>query len=174
MNIGGNILSEEARQKISKAIKGNKHTEEVRQKISKKVNEWYKINMPFNTGKHLSEETKQLLSKIAKNRYSNETHPMYGRHHTEETKQKIRESSNNKGCNNPMFGKTGEFNTQSKNYLIITPNNEKLIIKGINNFCKENNLITTNMIAVSKGKQKQHKGYKCCYMEELNHGNSTN
>ena len=34
-------------------------------------------------------------------------------------------------------------------------------------FCKENNLDTANMHKVSVGKQKNHKGWKCCKFENV-------
>jgi len=52
-------------------------------------------------------------------------------------------------------------NKNAKHYKIITPNNEKIEIFNLTLFCKKNNLAYTSMLAVSSGKQKQHKGYKC-------------
>jgi group I intron endonuclease len=88
---GGDIVSEETRQKISEANKGENngmygktHSEEVRQKISE-----------ANKGKTHSEETKRKISEANK-----------GRFHTEETKQKIRENRPRlKGEDHPWYGK---------------------------------------------------------------------
>lgn len=71
---GGNAnkMSDETKQKISKAFKGEKH--------------------PFY-GKTHTDEVKNRLSKIYKERFSvPENNPFYGKHHTEETKRKIGES----------------------------------------------------------------------------------
>ena len=72
---------------------------------------------------------------------------MYGKHHSEETKQKL----------SKMF---------SKVWKITYPGGENLIVKGLNGFCKDNNLDTGHMIKVAKGKAKSHKGFKCEYYDE--------
>ena len=123
----GKQLSEETREKISKAHKGKKlsdfarraislghigifsgenhpmygkhHTEETKQKLRERMSG---KNNP-NYGKPMSEEQKQKISQTKKDKYQKEKHPMYGKHHTEETKQKISESHKGLqiGVNNP-------------------------------------------------------------------------
>lgn len=86
---------------------------------------------------------------------------------SEEHKRKISES--NKGCNKPHF-KGKKHSKESKNkiskslskntYLVISPKNQKLIIKNLSNFCNENNLNYSGMWHVMNGKWSQYKGWK--------------
>lgn len=46
-------------------------------------------------------------------------------------------------------------------WLITKPNGDCIEIKNLNQFCKDNNLDQGNMVKVSKGILKQHKGYVC-------------
>lgn len=55
---------------------------------------------------------------------------------------------------------------QRKSYLVITPNREKIIIKGLNRFCETNNLNQGHMSSVASGKRKSHKGFKCTKIKE--------
>jgi len=48
-----------------------------------------------------------------------------------------------------------------KQWEITDPNNVTFEITNLSKFCKENNLDQGNMVAVSKGRLKQHKGYRC-------------
>ena len=52
-------------------------------------------------------------------------------------------------------------------YKIITPNGSIVIAKSLTKFCKENNLSQGNMNEVAKGKRKQHKGFKCEYLNNI-------
>ena len=56
--------SEEAKRKMSEAMKGRKFSEEHKRKISKAR----KGQIPWNKGKYLSEETKRKMSEAAKAR----------------------------------------------------------------------------------------------------------
>lgn len=49
----------------------------------------------------------------------------------------------------------------SKKWLISDPKNNIFIIENLNSFCKEMGLDQGNMVKVSQGKLKQHKGYLC-------------
>jgi hypothetical protein len=87
LGFNGAILSEETKQKISKANKGKIRTLEMRKNISeagKGKNGW--------TGKHHTKESKEKISKSLKNKMSGEKHHYYGKHRSEETKQKISDS----------------------------------------------------------------------------------
>lgn len=46
-------------------------------------------------------------------------------------------------------------------YPMTTPENISFCIEGLNRFCKENDLDTSNMAKVAKGKAKYYKGWKC-------------
>lgn len=80
-NNTGKHLSDEHKQKLSKALTGKKRSEESRKHIS----EAKKGHIPWNKGKHMSEETKEKL------RQAN-----LGNRLSEETKRKISESNKGK------------------------------------------------------------------------------
>lgn len=130
-----------------------------------------------------TEEIKKKMS-IAR---SGENHPLFGKHHSEETKMKISLAhiGISAGENNPMFGKKHSEETRRKmsndrkgktlseehrrkmsvsrskiTWKIITPTEQILIIKNLNQFCKNNNLSSSRMSEVCAGKRKQHKGYR--------------
>ena len=69
---------------------------------------------------------------------------------TQEVKNKI--SKANKG-------KTKNLSKQMKTYEVIKPNGDILIVKGLNEFCKNEGIDASNLCAVAKGRIKQHKGY---------------
>jgi len=48
-----------------------------------------------------------------------------------------------------------------KSWSITKPNGDCIEITNLNQFCKDNNLDQGNMVKVSKGILKQHKGYVC-------------
>jgi hypothetical protein len=152
---GGNIpKSEETKKKISEALKGNKnslgykHTEEQNKKQSerqkgkpngllgyKEMPEHKKHISESKMGKKrkpFSEEWKKNMSEAHKNRPPE----------SKETKKKI-------------------ANSNSKTYQITYPNGETKIIKNLTQFCRDNNLYQGNMVCVSQGKRKHHKGFKC-------------
>ena len=56
-------------------------------------------------------------------------------------------------------GKSVAQPNQMKTYEVTKPNGEVLIIKGLNEFCKNEGISASNMCNVAKGKIKQHKGY---------------
>tara|TARA_B100000446_G_scaffold171389_1_gene178719 strand:- start:27 stop:263 length:237 start_codon:yes stop_codon:yes gene_type:complete len=58
------VYSEEAKRKMSEAMKGRKFSEEHRRKLG----EARKGQIPWNKGKYLSEETKRKMSEAAKGR----------------------------------------------------------------------------------------------------------
>lgn len=51
----------------------------------------------------------------------------------------------------------------TRNWLVISPDGEKTIIKNLTIFCKNNDLNPSKMYAVAKGNENriQHKGWKC-------------
>jgi len=69
---------------------------------------------------------------------------------SEEVKQKISRAKK---------GKTVAQPNQMKRYEITKPNGEVLIVKGLNQFCKDEGINASNLCAVAKGRLRQHKGY---------------
>ena len=121
-------------------------------------------NMTFGgstrKGYRCSEDTKELIrhTKIGNTN-------MLGKRHTKESKNKMSEAV--KGNKHNRYGKFGSDNPAAKTYIVTTPEGKNLIIKGIAQFCRDNNLYVSNLSACAKGKRKSHKGYKCKYYEEL-------
>ena len=54
----------------------------------------------------------------------------------------------------------------AKCYKVITPDGRIDIIKNLSKYCKENNLHTSNMCQVARGKMRHYKGYYCEKMEK--------
>lgn len=138
--------------------------------------EGYNIKNGGNNALH-SEETKLKLSKIAKERFKNiENHPMYGKKLSKETKKKISDSISKiiKGDGNPFYGRKHteeskekirkarmkQTNIGNKEWKFLSPNDEKIIINNLKDFCKENSLSYIAMKMCKYGKQKQHRGWR--------------
>lgn len=85
-----------------------------------------------NKGKTLSEETKRKVSKAVKDRLS-----------SEEARKKISES---------LKGR------KVKTYTFLY-NGNKVVIHGLSQFCKDNDLNVGSMCAVHSGKRKSHRGW---------------
>jgi hypothetical protein len=106
-------------------------------------------------GEKLPESTKQILRDLN-----------LGKKLTQETKNKISSSMKgiipwNLGIPNSEDQRQKISNTLSKTWIITYPNGKTSIVKNLTKFCKENNLFQSNMIKVSQGKQKHHKGFIC-------------
>jgi hypothetical protein len=97
-------------------------------------------------GKTHSEESKRKMSESRMGKLN----PNFGKSHSDETKQKMRES------------KKGKL---EKLWKIINPNGEEFIIFGLRQFCRKTGLDQGNMINVSRGKSKHHKGWKCVRLD---------
>lgn len=129
-------------------------------------------------GKPLSEETKNKISLSTKGKFISEGHrkiiskSKLGIPRTEETKKKISEKRIKNGIalgsKNPFYGK--KHSQETKNilsdvrsvvyYEIITPAGNVEIIKNLYLYCKNHNLDDRAMRRVIKNEYKQHKGYK--------------
>lgn len=70
--------------------------------------------------------------------------------------------------NNPEYGKKISkanigHDWNGKNYIVITPQGQKIDIYNLNKFCRNNKLNVGNMCLVAQGKRLQHKGFKVRY-----------
>ena len=93
--VSGHKLSEETRQKMSKAQKGRKHTEETKQKMS-----------AAQKGRKHTEETIQKMSDGKKGAYKGEANPFYGKKHSQESLEKMSAAASKRvGPANPSFGR---------------------------------------------------------------------
>jgi len=154
----GKHHTKEAREKMSEAWKDREFSDEHRRKLSE-------------AGKKriFTKETRRKISEAQRG----EKHHFYGKHHSEETKKKLSDANKGKEISREtkekrsLKIKRGSKNPRAKKYIIITPNNEEIIVHGIRDFCrnyKAEKLDHCNLIKVAQGKHKQHKGYKCKYM----------
>lgn len=133
-NRKGTKLSEKAKNKMSLSRKGKPLSE--RGKLAAKNR---KRGEHHFKGKKLSLEHRNKISESLKGRPPhNKNKPK-----TEEEKLKISQGSKFK-----------------KNYLILSPDNNILVINNLNLFCKQNNLEWSSLYRTLVGKHvKQHKGY---------------
>jgi hypothetical protein len=103
------------------------------------TDEKYKVKM--------SEKTKEKL------RLANT-----GKKHSNKTKEKI--SEGNKGKTMDQETRDKISNTLCKTtYKLISPFGEKIVIKNITRFCKENNLPLSSLKRVISGKKEHYKGW---------------
>lgn len=103
--------TDEAKRKISKALKGRKFSDEHRKNLSaslknsQKLKEAAKKRGEQLRGRVVSEETRQKLRESMRGKHGGKNNPFYGRKHSEETKRRISESE--QGEKNHNWGKTG-------------------------------------------------------------------
>ena len=171
-------VSEETKEKISKAMKGRKLSEEHKKKISE-----------ANKGKIVSDETRKKLSESHKNKKSfgnryileetrfkmseakkGENHPLYGKHISEEHKKKISEANKGKIVSDETRKKLSESHKNKKSFgnepkLLYKYDMDWNLIKIYNslNECKEDGFIPSNVCLCCKGLARQHKGYRWSY-----------
>jgi group I intron endonuclease len=108
--------------------------------------EWKENHSLIMTGRKFTTEHKQNISSSLK-----------GRTFSDETKQKIKIA--NSGINNWQTKKLGSLHPKSKKYIGISPNNEIIIIHGMRDFCRKNNL-NQGVAIQSVKKSSTHKGWK--------------
>src|ERR1017187_1122893 len=107
---------------------GTKHSEETKTKMSLvKIGKFSGEKNPM-WGKHLSEEEKKNISDSLKGKYCGENNWNYRKILSEEHKQKLRENHyDNSGKNNPMYGRLGKDNVNSKLIKQIDKNTSDVI-----------------------------------------------
>jgi len=150
---------------------------ETRKKLSKTVKKQYKNGrVPYFKGK---KHTKESLEKMSKTKLGKTWEERLGVEKSNLAKKRI--SITNSGENNvskrkevrkKLSEKAKELwksdihrekfsNSRSRWWLIETPLGDKIEIKNLKKYCELNGLFAGNMVAVSKGRLKQYKGYKC-------------
>lgn len=95
-------------------------------------------------------------------------HPMLGKKHSNETRKKMSEKRK-------KFRYTEEQKKQlsiirchkkpsnAKRWKVISPEGKEIIVFGLREFCRKNNLSQSHMFNVAKGNGKHHKNWKCEY-----------
>lgn len=97
-------------------------------------------------------------------------------HHTEETKRKISEAKRGKKLTeehkqkiNPTGRKQPESQKQkvadalAYDWIVITPEGERLEVTNLSAFARERGLDQANLLGVAQGRYKQSKGYVVSY-----------
>jgi hypothetical protein len=77
--------------------------------------------------------------------------------------KKLKYSNQIQGKNNPFYGKkhSTEFkNKRSKTFSLLSPSGNIICDINVEEFCRKNNLISTRILDVIKGKQKSHRGWR--------------
>jgi len=93
-------------------------------------------------------------------------------HSTPEAKKKNSQRIKQFYQNNPLqikklstiqkkLWRDGKYNN-SKSWVFMSPDGEKTEFENLQQFCKENHLCQSNMIAVFRGRRNQHKGWRQC------------
>lgn len=73
------------------------------------------------------------------------------------------------GKNNSCFKVFGKNHNACKKYLIVTPDQEQIVIEGLREFCRNNKqhkLYHSCLVKCANGEIKHHKGYRCVRMPE--------
>ena len=151
----GRVISNETKLKMSTSAKGrirSSLSEETKRKISK-ANK--------GCGRVISNETKLKMSAAKKGRTFSDEHKLKISKSKEnistETRLKISAATKGRKLSHEHKSKMSEI--KSKTWTFIDPNGNKITIKNLAKFCRENNLHQTSMSRVSKGEIK-YKGYK--------------
>lgn len=133
----GKKMSNELRQKLSKAHKGIKLSDEAKAKLSKN-------NARYWLGKHRSEETKRKISENNKGK----TGYWLGKHHSNETKEKISKA------------KMGTISTQRKKVICIETN---IIYESLTKASEETNINSSHISQCCNNKRKTTGGFHWKY-----------
>lgn len=135
--LSGQIGKDEILKQLAMAQKGKKKPDGFGEKISE-----------FRKTFKYSEESKQKISESKKGKKFTDEHrnnislSLIGRKQTEHQKNRARE-------------------TLECAWVVTRPDGESINIVNLNKFCQENGLDQGNMVKVSKGTLKQHKGWTC-------------
>lgn len=144
-------ISEDVRQKMSRAQKGRRHGAETKKKMSMRAtgpgnafwgrrhSDEAKATMSASrTGLKRSEEVRRKMSEAAK-----------GRHHTDESKAKIAKAR------------------ERYEYEVISPDGTIFITHNLSKFSVDNGLRRNGLHEVVKGKSRHHKGWVARVVREL-------
>lgn len=130
-----------------------KEAEELRIKLAKRnFQKWMKEN-PQAVEKWKEKQRNLRKGKpsiLPQEHYQRQAEKFRGIPRSQEVKDKISKAKKGKFVPQP---------NQMKTYEVIKPNGEILIVKGLNEFCKNEGINASNLCAVSKGRLKHHKGY---------------
>lgn len=141
----GRVVTEETRQKMSKALTGKKLpplSDEAKQKISS-----------GNLGKV---RTPEMRKQMSERRKGIKPAPFTQQH-------RDRIGAAFKGRKPSPQAIAASIAKHSKRYIITTPDGEEIEIVNLKQFCRDNGLDQSHMWTVANGKAKHHKKWKCRY-----------
>lgn len=146
------LMSEENNPRWGKPL-----LEETKEKISKSL-----------LGRKLSAETKEKISLALAGKNLGENSHRFGKPHSDETKKKMSEiklSNQNslrgrKQLPEHVKQRAEQAESRAKTYYFLNPEDERIEIKNLNKFCRNNNLSKNAMRRVYSGKRKSNKGWR--------------
>lgn len=130
-----------------------KEAEELRIKLAKKNFQKWMKEKPQEVEKWKEKQRNLRKGKpsiLPPEHYQRQAEKFRGIPRSQEVKDKISKAKKGKFVPQP---------NQMKIYEVIKPNGEVLIVKGLNEFCKNEGINASNLCSVSKGRLKHHKGY---------------
>lgn len=139
----GKKLSEEHKRKIGDASKGKPRPPEIIEKmrianLGREFSATHRANIRASAiGRKLSPETREKLSIAGRGRTMSESA-------------------------RALF--TSRNETLKKTFIITAPDGTEHTVHGLKPFCREHSLNSSAMIAVAKGRYRQHKGWKARYL----------
>ncbi len=146
----GNIEDDIACRMLSGKTEG---TEELRIELAKKnFQKWLK-EKPEEVKKWKEKQSNLRKGKpsiLSPEHYQRQAEKFRGIPRSQEVRNKISRAKKGKSVTQP---------NQMKTYEVIKPNGEVLVVKGLNEFCRNEGINASNLCAVVKGRLKHHKGY---------------
>jgi len=142
---GDNYINNPRRKEIMESLKGSK------KRIESAKKRWNKDERDRQSNvakKQMTKEKSKAMKQGLRNKMKD---PIFRRNLIE----KQRET----GAYSPEVIKK-RSQSRAREWIIITPNNNKIVIKNMSNYCKENNLSCGAMSMVASNKRNHHKGYK--------------
>ncbi len=117
-------------------------------------------------GNRLNNKMYGWVKRLISNSIKGENHPLYNKKMSKETCAKKSLSMMGKNRGRILGAQSKEHiknasNGHKKFYIIIDPDGNEYIIKGLKDFCIANGLHSSCMHAVVSGNRKHHKGWKC-------------
>jgi group I intron endonuclease len=137
---------------ISSANKGRKHSPETHAKISAKA----KLRIP-------SPETRAKIGQSLKGKVLSVEHRSKigasnkGHTHSPEAKSKMSAAAKTRTPESRIEAMV----SRRKSYLVTSPCGAQMLITGLRQFCREQNLTPGAMLRVANGEKSHHKGWKC-------------
>lgn len=154
-------------------VVGFKHTKESKLKLHKahtgrvKTNEHISKIASANRGRHVSKEARLKMSLARKGKKFTKQH----RRKISKAKTGVKRAPfTEEALRNMSLSKKGRRNFKNeKIYIITTPKGDEFVVKGLNNFCKNQahvKLYSKYLSSCAKGNISSYKGFKCRYFDE--------